>query len=194
MHGAGDKRHLCSQCNRCFGQGIALFAGRPVGNVAHRIDGLVRRPGGDDDLAARERAVRQTRLVAAIKALDGGKDVCRFAHPPGPELAAGHVALFGPREQHAILLQRGDVSLGRTVLPHAHVHGRRDQHRLVGGHQRSRGKIIGKTCRHLGHQVGGGRRHNDEVRNPRQLNVSHLGFIRQVEQVGIDLLARQSRY
>ena len=43
--------------------------------------------------------------------------------------------------------------------------------------------------RHLGHEVGAGRRHHDEVGLARQADMAHLGFVGQGEQLLIHLLA-----
>ena len=53
--GPAHERHLRAQRARLGGDGRALLAGRAVGDVAHRIDGLVRRAGGDEHAAAGER-------------------------------------------------------------------------------------------------------------------------------------------
>ena len=40
--GRGDQGNVGAGIQRGLGQGIALFAGRPVGDHAHRVDGLLR--------------------------------------------------------------------------------------------------------------------------------------------------------
>ncbi len=52
--------------------------------------------------------------------------------------------------------------------PHMRVHGGRDQHRRVGRQQHRGGEIVGMAARHLGHQVGGRRRHHHEIGVARQ--------------------------
>jgi hypothetical protein len=46
---------------------------------------------------------------------------------------------------------------------------------------------------HLRHQVGGRGRHDDQVGGAAQLDMAHLRLVGQVEEVAIDLLARQRR-
>ena len=75
------------------------------------------------------------------------------------------------------------------VRPHHHVHRRRHQDRLVGGEQGGGGEIVGEAMRHLGEQVGAGRRHHDQVGLARQADMAHLGFVGQREQLLIDLVA-----
>ena len=52
-----DQRHIGTGLRRGAGDGVALLAGRTIGDVAHRIDRLVRRTRGDDNALAQERAV-----------------------------------------------------------------------------------------------------------------------------------------
>ena len=72
----------------------------------------------------------------------------------------------------------------RRMLPHAHIHGRRCEHALVGGEQHGGGKIVGQAMRHLGEEVGGRRRHDDEVGLARQPDMPDLGFVLEVEEIG----------
>ena len=59
------------------GDGKPLFAGGPVGDVAHRIDRFVGRPGGNQDPLAGKRA----RLRRMQEAFGGGGDFHRLRHP-----------------------------------------------------------------------------------------------------------------
>ena len=66
---AGDQGDVRAGRLRRRGNGKTLFAGGAVGDVAHRIDRLVRRARGDQHALARERA----RLRRAQQALGGGR-------------------------------------------------------------------------------------------------------------------------
>ena len=55
---AADQRHVGAERRGLGGDRRALLAGGAVGDVAHRIDGLVRRAAGDEHVAAGERAIR----------------------------------------------------------------------------------------------------------------------------------------
>ena len=44
---------------------------------------------------------------------------------------------------------------------------------------------------HLGHRIGSGGGHDDKVGGTAQLDMAHLGLVRQVEQIGVDLLRGQ---
>ena len=57
----------------------------------------------------------------------------------------------------------GQVLLDRRMLPHLGVHGRADHHGCRGGDQRGGQEIVGEPAGVPGQEVGGGRRHHDEV-------------------------------
>ena len=74
---------------------------------------------------------------------DRAEDFVRLGHAAGPEFAAGHLALIRTNDMNAVNLERGDVALGGGLVPHPHIHRRRDQDGLIGGEQRGRGKVGG---------------------------------------------------
>src|SRR5439155_13569669 len=159
----------------CAGDGEALLARGAVGDQAYWIDRLGGGAGGDEDVAAGQRLA----AAASEGGRDGLEDRLRLRHAPGTELAAGHGPVLGPDEEDAVGLQGREVPLGGGVAPHAYVHRRRHQHRLVGGQQGGGGKVAGEAVRRLGHQVGGRGRDDHEVGRARELNVAHLGFVGQ---------------
>ena len=57
----------------------------------------------------------------------------------------------------------------------------------------ARGEIVGMAVRHLGHQVGGRGRDDDEIGVARQPDVADVELGRGVEQVGEGALARRAR-
>ncbi len=77
--------------------------------------------------------------------------------------------------------------------PHPDVHGRREENPLVGREQQRAREVVGDPLRHLGHEIGGGRCHDQEVGRARQFDVAHLGFVGEREQVVVDPLAREAR-
>ena len=79
------------RCGRC-GDGVALLAGRAVGDVAHRIDRLVRRPRGDDDALAGERALAGVRRRAASPP--------RRRSPPAPPCGRCRLRRAPPSRRH----------------------------------------------------------------------------------------------
>jgi hypothetical protein len=146
----------------------------------------MRRTGGNKDAPARERAVLEPRG-------DGGEDLGHLGHPAGAMLAAGHAALVGADKPDAVGAQHRQVALCRGMLPHAHVHRRREQHGCVRGQKQRRGEIACKAMGHPGHEIGGGRGHDDEIGRARQLYMPHLGLVGQVEQIGKHLAPGQRR-
>ena len=112
---------------------------------------------------------------------------------PGAGFAAlGHLADVGPDEMDAVGLAAAPT-LRRVagMQPHARVHGGRDQHRLVGGHQHAGGEVVGVAAGHLGDQVGGGGRHHDQVGLARQADVADLALVVEVEQLGEDAIVAE---
>ena len=85
--------------------------------------------------------------------------------------------------------QRGHVVDGGRVQPHLGVHRRREQHRTSGREQRRGQQIVGPAGYRPGQQVGGGRRHHDQVGLLAELNMRHLGNV--VEDAGVDRLTGQ---
>ena len=125
------------------------------------------------------------------RAFDRRDDRQRLGHAAGPIFAAGHFPVVRPDEQHAVAAQGRDVALGGGVQPHAQVHRRRDQRALVGRQQRRRREIVGEAERHVGDEVGGRRRDDQEVGLARELDVAHARLFRRGEQVGADRLAAE---
>jgi hypothetical protein len=173
------------------GNGKALAARRAVGEIAHRVDGLARRPGRHQHLAAGQRPVSVT---CGEVALDCAEDLGGLGHAAGAVFAARHVAVIGAHDGDAVLPQRGQVALRRRMLPHAHVHRRRHEHGRVGGQQRRGGEVGSKAGRHARQKIGGGRRHDDQVGGARQLDVAHLGLVGEAEQIGEHAFAAQARH
>ena len=143
---------------------VTLFARGAVGDVTHRVDRLVRRTGGDQDMFSGKRKIRVLHVLSAEERLGGGNDLKRFAHPAGAGLASfRHFAAGRSNEADPAFLQFGRVAQGRRVLPHLRIHRRGGQNRLVRGKQHRGGQVIGDAMNHLGHQIGSGGRNQDQV-------------------------------
>jgi hypothetical protein len=113
-----------------------------------------------------------------------------LGHAAKAALAAlGHFAFHRADEIEAVGLQLGEIALRRRVRPHVRVHGRRHQHRFVGGEQNSGGEIVGEAGGGFGHEVGGGGRDDDEIGLAREADVADIEFLRLIEQIGEDALA-----
>ena len=164
---------------------MALLARGMVRDEAHRIQRLAGRTRGD------QRAPAGERPVAPQHRVDGGDDLDRLRHAAGAVFVAGHGAVVGTHEDDTAFLQRFDVGHGRGVGPHAHVHRRRREHRLVGGEQHGGGEIVGQAARHARQQIGGRRRHDQQVGIARELDVAHLALVGQGEHVAVDTVFRE---
>ena len=96
-----------------LGDGIALLAARN-GWRGSAPDRAARASGRRSPAPS----CRRARPVAAKRLFDGGHDLHRLGHAAGAEFAAGHFAVIGADEQHAVLFQRREVALRRGVLSH----------------------------------------------------------------------------
>ena len=181
---AGHKADIRAKTSQGRGNGVALLARRAIGDVAHGVDRLVRRTRRDDDPAAGERPGPRVE-----QPFDRGDDFQRFGHASGAGLAAlGHLADVRSDEEDAVLLQLRAVAPGRGVRPHSRVHRRRHQHRLV-GRQKHRGcEIVGEAAGELGHQIGGGRRDDDQIGFARQPDMADIMLVLAVEEIGEDMV------
>ena len=189
---AADQRDARAQRGGLGGDGRALLAGGAVGDVAHRIDRLVRRAAGDQHVAAGERTIGASAFgqdcderasIAVIASISSGTSASR----PGPASPRSAISpTLGPTKAMPSDCELGDVAPGGRMQPHARVHGRRHQHRLVGGHQHAGGEIVGMAAGHLGQQVGGGRRDHDQIGLARQADVADLALVVEIEQLGED--------
>ena len=176
------QHHLGPGRPRRGGDGETLLAGRTVGDIAHRIDRLMGRPRGDQDAPARQRP----RAGRAQHPQDGLGDLHRLRHAADAGFAGlRHFAGIGTDQRHPVAHQLRDIAPGRGVAPHQRVHRRCQQYRPVGGQQDRGGEVIGMTACHLCHQIGGRRRHHNEIAIARQPDMADVEFARRVEQAGI---------
>ena len=183
----GDEPDIGAELSQRRRDRMALLAGGAVGDVAHRVDRLMRRSRGDDDPAACKR------LRSLVEhGLDRGHDLQRFGHAAFAGLVAfRHLAFGGADEDDAVLLQGRPVATRRRMRPHFRIHRRRHQHLLVGGQKHRRGKVVGMAVGELGHQLGGGRRHDQKVGLARQPDMTDIMLVVAVEQVGEDTIGRK---
>ena len=109
-HRSGNQDDARAPCRRGFGQRIAHFAARAIGDIAHRVERLLRRSGCD-----------QHHFIFQVAPLargtpDGLHDLFRFGHAA----LAGHAAsqVSDARFDHAVSAppQRLQVGLRRGVF------------------------------------------------------------------------------
>ena len=84
----------------------------------------MRRARGHQNTPALQRAIRQLRLYRR-------NDLERFGHTARAEFPAGHITVVGSDYADAVTAQYCEVALRCRVIPHAHIHRRRDQHRRI---------------------------------------------------------------
>ena len=77
------------------------------------------------------------------------------------------------------------------MAPHRRVHRRRDQDARARRQQHRGGEVVGETVRHARDQVGGRRRHHDQLGLAREADVADVELAVRIEQVGEDALAGQ---
>ncbi len=111
-------------------------------------------------------------------------NVVGLGHASGAELAASHLTLVGSDEGNSVAAQRRNISSRRRMLPHANIHRGRYEHWLVGREQHGCGEIAGQALRHFGEEVGGRRRDRNQVGFARKANMTDLGLVLQIEQIG----------
>ena len=114
---ARDKNHLTPKCRKRCGDRTALRARGPVGNIAHRINRLMRWARGHNDAATRKRPC--SKFCRHCR-----DDYSRLRHPPGAVFAARHSAFIGTNAGHPIICKRHKIALSCGVLPHADIHRR----------------------------------------------------------------------
>ena len=97
-------------CGGGGGDGEALLARRAVGDDAHRVDRLVGRAGGDEDVLAGERpgvSAASTAMPSAEHRLDPRENIRRLRQPARAIFAAGHRAFVGLEHGDAVGAQAG---------------------------------------------------------------------------------------
>ena len=184
------QRDLGAEARERGGDGVALLARRMVGNVANRVDRLARRAARHQRPLAGQ-GLFKGRPASGQYRLDGSDDFRRLRHATKAMLVARHGPIVGSDEDDTALLQRLDIGDRRGMGPHADIHGGCGEHGLVGGQQHRGGEIVGEATRHAGQDVGGGRRHDQQIGVARELDVAHLVLVGQREHVGIDAVFRQ---
>jgi hypothetical protein len=187
LHRAGDQRDLRAQPGRGPRQGEAHLSRRPVAEVADVVHGLVGWTGGHHHAPAGQRADRARRTDRRLPGQDlpRGLDNLRWIHQAtSPDPAAGQLALVGTDGGHAAVGQQApQVVLGQPVLPHVHVHRRRQQHRGPRGQHHRRQQIVCHAGCQPGDDVGRGGRDQHQIRLVRQLDMADLGLLGGIEQV-----------
>ena len=181
--GAAHQRDAGARIRRRRRDRVSHLPGAVVGEVAHRIERLAGRTGGDEDLDAVENTAAEPGRGPGG---DIGGDLVRLQHPAGPDLAAGLIAFSRTEHRDAPIEQRPDVCPGCARLPHLPVHRRGEHHR--GGRRETQGgeEIVGEPVGEPRDHVGGGRGDEHQIRPSSELDVAHPRLGLRVEQVAVD--------
>ena len=182
-----DQRHLGAGCCRRCCDGVALLAGGAVGDIAHRIDRLVGRAGGDQHALALER-LRRPRARAIC--LPARRSPVGSAMRPRPRSPASAISpSLGPMKAKPSATSCARL---RCVALFAHIcgfmAGASSTFALVAS-STAVARSVGQAAGDLGHQVGGAGRHHDQVGLARQANMADVELVRGIEQIGEDALA-----
>ena len=89
--------------------------------------------------------------------------VCRLCHAARAHHAAGQFACPRLDDGHAALAQRFNIRLRGRMVPHIHVHRRRNHDRRRCGEIKRGKKIVGDAVSELGQNVGRGGSNNQRV-------------------------------
>ena len=113
------------------------------------------------------------------------------AAPSGGKRAAGERAALRLDDVDAARAQAREVLLNGRVLPHVHVHRRRDQHGRAGREHDGREQVVGDTGRELRDEVRGSGRDQQRIGGVGQANVADLGFFGEIEGAARNRMARE---
>ncbi len=152
-----DERHPGPAPGSRPGDGIAHLPAGMVRQTAHRVQCLLRRPGGHQDLLPRQ-VLRAGDLLENVV-----QKHLRLRHLARPHVAAGQVTYNRVDHMHTIGCAYPQVILGDRIFIHLGIHGRRDVFRALAGQKCGREHIVGQPVGHLGDHIGRGRRQHEDI-------------------------------
>ncbi len=179
---AGHERHLRAGLYRRLRDGVAHFPGALIRHSTHRVDRLIGRSCRDQDFFF-------GKCLGTERSRDFCEDLPGLEHPPHTTLAVGMVAFSRAEDAHAVGAQALDVALRRRVLPHLHVHRRRDHERAAARKAKRRKQVVAESVRDFGEEIGRCRRDHDDVPVARELDVAHAVGHARVPHIGVHRLA-----
>ena len=174
---AAHQRHLGAAPDGRPGQSVTHLPRRSVGDETDRVQRLPARPGGDDDLLARQ-------ILGPEQPADFLDDGRRFRKTALALVAAGQIAGGRLHDVVAGAPQLRQVRLHHGVGQHVHVHGRNHQQRRLCGQRHGGEQVIGNARGQFGDDVGRGRGDHQQVGGVREIDVPDFGFLSQAEEIG----------
>ena len=159
IHGPGNQHHARASRRGFFGQRVAHFSARPIGDVAHRVQRLLRRPGGDQQrLAVQIATVGDRSAPRPLPQSPPAPPACPARPCRKPAAPSSGSTITWPRSR-----KYPQVLLRRRVIPHVGVHRRR-QHHGSGEREIHRGqKIVGEPVREFREQIRSSRRDHQNL-------------------------------
>src|SRR5262249_53239888 len=110
----------------------------------------------------------------------------RLQHPAWTNLAACLIALGGPEYLHAALLQRCYVRARCRIGPHYMIHRWRSGNRRLSSQTECAQEIICETPSQSSQEISAGRSHENELRPPGELDMTHRRFRSRIPQIRTD--------
>src|SRR5215831_13654038 len=100
-----------------MGDGKTLLSRRSVGNIAHRIDRFMRRPGSDQYASSRQQSGGVASNPEA--SLDGCDNLQWLRHAADARFAMlRHLACVRADDRNAVGNELRKIAAGRSVVPH----------------------------------------------------------------------------
>ena len=153
-NGTTDKVNFGTQCSKFCCQGITHFPAGAVADEAHRIDGFVRRTGGDQ-----HRLVHQ--ILRSTESDGQFEDAFGFHHPTGAAESTGQFTIFRESDIAAMIEHGLHICLGCRIFPHVDIHRRGQQNRATPAEINGSEQVIASAVRELGKGVGGKGRYDE---------------------------------
>ena len=154
----GDERDGGAPSGGALGHCVPHLPGRPVPDEPNRVDRLA-------CPSRRDQHTHSGEVARFCEHVGGrGHDALGLGKPAGAGIAAGKATFLGIDHVHAPGAQHREVLLDGGVLPHLGVHRRREQDGRLRRQQRGGEEIVGDAVRVLADDLGGGGRHDDQVR------------------------------
>ena len=141
--------------------------------------------GNQHALAGEAAPCRARSMRSAAAAISSGSAIRPMPASPASAISPA----LGPITRTPSARKLRDIALASLWPPHPRVHRRRQQDRPVGREQDRGGEIVGMAVRHLRHQVGGRRRHHDQIGVARETDMAGIEFALGIEQIGVGALA-----
>ncbi|MPN10427.1 hypothetical protein SDC9_157722 [bioreactor metagenome] len=148
-----------------------------VGEIAHRVQGLPGRTGGDQH-------PKPAHILLVGKGVEHGlQQVLRLRHLALTHGAAGQTPAGRFHDFPAVVPQQVQIVLGDPVIVHTGVHGRGGDLGAVAGQHGGGQHVVGQAVGQLSQHVGRGGRHQDQVGLVGQGDMLYLVLVSSVEGI-----------